>query len=285
MFTSQDIADYYDQTEVHYRRFWKLGRHFAIHYGIWGEGIRTFGQALDNTNRILAEKAGIESSDHVLDAGCGIGGSAFFLAHNFGCHVTGISLSQKQIESAKKISGTLSLDHLLQFEVKDYTSTGYRSNRFDVIWALESMGAAPDKNAFLIEAYRLLKPRGTLIVADYFKSLEKPAADQPLLNSWLKLWALTDLETIGSFSLLLKNSGFQDQQVSDYTREIIPSARRMFLSSLAGSTSSLLYNFFHKNTSRFARDHYQSGFLQYKALRKGLWEYKVIVAKKKVMPA
>jgi len=285
MFTNQDIADYYDQTEVHYRRFWKLGKHFAIHYGIWGDGIRTFGQALDNTNRILAVKAGIESSDYVLDAGCGIGGSAFFLAHNFGCRVSGISLSKKQIDSARRISKTLSLDHLVQFEVKDYTHTGYPSNRFDVVWALESVGSAQDEKAFLLEAYRLLKPGGTLIMADYFKTINRPAAGQPLLDSWLKLWAISDLETIGSFKLMVENSGFQDQQVSDYTREIIPSARRMFLSSLAGSTSSLPYNFFHKNTSRFAKDHYQSGFLQYRALKRGLWEYKVILAKKRVTPA
>ncbi len=281
MFSNRDIADYYDQTEVHYRRFWKLRNHFAIHYGIWGKGVRTFGQALENTNRILAEKAGIESSHVVLDAGCGIGGSAFYLARNFGCHVTGISLSQKQIDTAGRISKTLSLDHRLQFEVQDFTNTGYRANRFDVVWALESAGSAPDKKAFLQEAHRLLKPGGKLILADYFKNRDKPASDQPLLDSWLKLWAISDLVTTGSFRLLLENSGFQDQHVFDYTREIMPAARRMFLSSLAGSTPSLLYNFIHKNTSRFAKEHYKSGFLQYKALRKGLWEYKVILAKKK----
>ncbi len=280
MFNNRDIADYYDQTEVHYRRFWKLRNRYAIHYGIWGEGIRTFGQSLDNTNRILAEKAGIASSHAVLDAGCGIGGSAFFLARNFGCHVTGISLSQKQIDKAKQITKTLSLDHLLQFELKDYTCTGYPDNRFDVVWALESTGAATDKKVFLLEAYRLLKPGGTLIIADYFKRLDKPVIDQPLLNSWLKLWAISELETIGSFRLLLAESRFQDQQIFNYTRDIKPTARHMYLSSLAGTPSSFIYNLFHKKVSRFAKHHYKSGFLQYRALRRGLWEYRVILARK-----
>ncbi len=282
MFNNRDIADYYDQTEVHYRRFWKLRNHYAIHYGIWGNGIRTFGQALDNTNRLLAEKAGIQSSYLVLDAGCGIGSSAFFLARNFGCRVIGISLSQKQIKRAERISQTLSLNHLLQFEVKDFNNTGYPVNRFDVIWALESVGSAPDKKAFLKEAYRLLKPKGILILADYFKLPDIPASDQPLLDSWLKLWAITDLETIGSFRTLAEKSGFQIQDIEDYTREIAPSSRRMYLASCLGVTSSLLYNLFHKNTSRFAKHHYKSGFLQYRALKKKLWEYKVILARKGV---
>lgn len=282
MFNNQDIADYYDQTEVHYRRFWKLKNHYAIHYGIWGEGIRTFGQALENTNRILAEKACIKSSDRVLDAGCGIGGSAFFLASNRGCGVTGISLSKKQIDSARRISKTLSLEHLVRFEVRDYTNTGYPPGRFDVIWALESAGAAAEKMHFLKEAYRLLKPGGILILADYFKTLEKPVSDQPLLSSWLQLWAISEMETIQSFSLALESAGFRDQQAYDYTREIMPSARRMFLSSVTGAAGSLIYNFFFRNTSRFAKHHYKSGFLQYRALKKGLWEYRVILARKGV---
>lgn len=282
MFTNKDIADYYDQTEVHYRRFWKLDSHYSIHYGIWGKGIKDFRQALDNTNKILADTSGIVSSDKVLDAGCGIGGSAIFLARNYGCHVTGISLSQKQIDSARRISKTLSLDHLLQFEVKDYTNTGYRSNQFNVVWALESLGSAPDKTAFLMEAYRLLKPGCTLIVADYFKSLERPVSDQPLLDSWLKLWAIDDLETIHRFEHSLDTSGFTEVKIRDYTNEIKPTARRMWWYSFFGSTGSLLYNLFHKKVSPFARSHFRSGFLQYKALRKGLWEYKVVVARKRV---
>jgi tocopherol O-methyltransferase len=282
MFSNKDIADYYDQTEVHYRKFWKLDKHFSIHYGIWEKGVRNFGQALENTNRIMAERSGIESSHRVLDAGCGIGGPALFLAHNIGCHVTGISLSQKQIERAKKISKTNSLDNLLEFEVKDYLNTGYPSNLFDVVWALESMGATPLKAAFLEEAYRVMKPGGILIIADYFKTHGRSVADQPLLNTWLKLWAISELESTDSFSLLLDKSGYQDQRVYDYTQEIVPTARRMYLSSVLGTTSSLLYNLFHK-TSRFARHHYKSGFLQYRALRKGLWEYKVITAKKHEM--
>jgi hypothetical protein len=68
--------------------------------------------------------------------------------------------------------------------------------------------------------------------------------------------------------------------MKDFTMKIFPSAKRMYRSSLLGATGSILYNLFHRKVSRFAKEHYKSGYLQYKALKKGLWEYKVFMAMK-----
>ncbi|UCG27496.1 MAG: methyltransferase domain-containing protein [Bacteroidales bacterium] len=282
MFSNRDIADYYDQTEVHYRRFWKLNEEFSIHYGIWEKGVRNLGQALRHTSEVLAVHAGIKPSDFVLDAGCGVGGPAIYLASEYRCHVLGITLSSKQAQAAGEYASRKNLGHLTKFEVADYKRTGYEPDRFDVIWALESTGTATDKQAFLNEAYRILKPGGRLVLADYFKTTDLPSEKQPLLKSWLSLWAIHDLETLNRFETLLVISGFTDVAVHDYTNEIIPTARRMWLYSLFGAIGSVGYNMFH-NTTRFAKHHYRSGFLQYKTLKKGLWEYKVILAKKPVI--
>jgi hypothetical protein len=52
-------------------------RHAArCHYGIWDASTQTHNEALLNTNRFLADKAGITSGEQVLDAGCGLGGSS-----------------------------------------------------------------------------------------------------------------------------------------------------------------------------------------------------------------
>jgi tocopherol O-methyltransferase len=48
----------------------------------------------------LAERAGIPRGARVLDIGCGLGGSAMWLAEQFDCDVTGITISSVQARMA-----------------------------------------------------------------------------------------------------------------------------------------------------------------------------------------
>ena len=49
---------------------------------------------------LICRKLMLASGDRVLDIGCGWGGFAKFAAERYGCHVTGISISDKQLEYA-----------------------------------------------------------------------------------------------------------------------------------------------------------------------------------------
>ena len=279
MFDQKEIAAYYDQTEVHYQRFWDLDKSKALHYGIWAPKTKSFKESLLNTNKELARIAKIQQSDSVLDAGCGVGGSAIFLAKEIGCKVKGISLSAKQIKKAIQNAKANNLNHLISFEEKDYCKTAYSDNGFDVIWALESVGSANDKIAFLKEANRLLKSEGRIVVADYFKTSNYAIDDEPEMKTWLNGWAISNIETVNNFKENLETEGFSGIKVADFTKEITKSSRRMYLASILGFFGTKAYNLFY-NASPFSKIHYKSGMAQYKTLRKGLWEYKIISAKK-----
>src|SRR5262245_23183964 len=97
MFTNEDISRYYDLSETHYRRIWKLDKSKSLHYGYWDEQTKNFHEALLQINQILADAAEIKPGDIILDAGCGVGGSSVWLAKEKNCKVIGISLNQKQI--------------------------------------------------------------------------------------------------------------------------------------------------------------------------------------------
>ena len=92
--------------------------------------------------------ADVKENERILDAGCGVGGSCFFLAKEKNARVTGISLSQKQINYAIQKTQALNHTDLVDFEIKDYSQTQYKASSFDLIWAIESITSAPDKIKF-----------------------------------------------------------------------------------------------------------------------------------------
>jgi tocopherol O-methyltransferase len=87
----------------------------------------------------MAAQANITQHDRVLDAGCGIGGSALWLAKYKNADVAGISISARQIEKAKTLAKQAKVDHLVSFSVIDYLVTGFPKESFDVVWAIESV--------------------------------------------------------------------------------------------------------------------------------------------------
>ena len=119
-------------------------------------------------NEVMMEAANIKSTDKVLDAGCGIGGSSIFLAEKIGCNVTGISLSEKQINKAKELAIKKKVEDKVDFKVMNYCATDFPDESFDIVWGCESICYADDKEQFIKEACRLLKPGGRLVVADGF---------------------------------------------------------------------------------------------------------------------
>jgi tocopherol O-methyltransferase len=280
MFTQEDVAEYYNTTQNHYERWWDLKNGLSLHYGIWTEGISNFEDALANTNRILMELSNIQDSEKILDAGCGVGGSAVFLCRRKNVLVTGISLSEKQVTYAKKRVREMMLDRKIAFHVMDYGKTPFITGSFDVVWACESLSSAPDKTGPLREFHRLLKKGGKLIMSDFFLSPGNPEDRNGWIGKWERSWSIPGFTTLGSFEKKLTEAGFETKEQLDFTAEIYKSSRRMFKAGLLGAVPSEVYNLFHPKVSRFARKHYLCGYYQYKALKAGLWSYNVILAVK-----
>ena len=179
----QDVAAYYNQTQNHYQRWWQLTKGMALHYGIWYEDTTSFLESLNNTNKHLAELAEITEGQRVLDAGCGVGGSAIFLANNHKAQVTGITLSDLQVATALENATKHNVEHLTKFKVSDFCKTSFADERFDVIWACESSSSAVDKQKMVAEWYRLLKPGGKLVISDFFKAKDDQIDKYQLLLS------------------------------------------------------------------------------------------------------
>lgn len=252
----------------------------AIHLGFWDGGTRSPSEAIINANRMLAEQVGLLPSERVLDAGCGFGSSAVWLAKALGAEVMGVNLSPAQTYAGRRLAYREGVADRATFERRNFTDTGYPADTFDVVWALESVCHTEDKTAFLAEAARVLKPGGRLLIADRFHwdGLGKDE-DKELLGHWLRGWALPDLLETGEFCRGAQRVGLQQVRIEDFTAAVWPSVRRMRLKSLLGyPAASLLQKAGVCNEQTLAA--VRSGSLQFEALARGLWFYAVFTAVK-----
>jgi len=278
-FTNQDVENYYDHTEPHYRMWWKLDASMGLHYGVWDPGIRTLKDAVINTNRELMLLGEVPEGASILDAGCGVGGSSIFLAKEKNCRAKGITLSARQVATATKYAEQHGVQDLVQFEQKDYTNTAYDADSFDMAWAIESMQTAQDKSLFFKEIARILKPGGRLLIADCFKSHLYNIQEEPHMLTMLNGWAISDILTLAELENLAGAHGLQLVSRRNVSQEIKPSVSRIYWAALAGMIGTKAYNLIY-NATYFSKIHYKTGLAQYKTYRKGLWDYELLALQK-----
>lgn len=274
------ITDYYAATENAYRDAWDLDRSLAIHYGYWDKKVNSFRQSLQRMNEVMAEAAQVKPGDVVLDAGCGVGGSSIFLAQVHQCKVIGITLSETQVKMAAEHAQQRGAGNNTHFLVKDYCDTGFPPQSFDVVWGCESICYAQDKEQFVREAYRLLKPGGRLVVADGFvTSLENN--QHPIIRQWLDGWQVNYLETMDRFCGFMHQTGFVNIRFTDITQYTAHSSWRLYKYYHLASLYVWWKKIFSKSrTTLIQKKNILACKFQYHGMKKGLWQYGLLAGEK-----
>jgi SAM-dependent methyltransferase len=276
----RQVVEYFSQTHDDYCRLWGADRHLGLHCGFADAKHRRHDDAVLNMNRVLATAAGVGPADRVLDAGCGIGGSAIWLAATVGCRVTGVNLCAPQVERANQLARRRDVAGLVDFRIADFAATRLAAASFDVVWALESFCYAEDKLAGLREFHRLLRKGGRLVIADCFLTRERLGPrDRRLVERWREGWAIPNVPGAGRFRDWLEQAGFRQVRLRDVTRHVAPSSRRIYRTTLLFAPLGLLLHWLGVRTAVQTRG-IASGYYQYHACRRGLGFYGIFSAVK-----
>lgn len=280
VFENKEIIQYYQRTEWVYRNFWKLDVSMGLHFGFWDKDTKCLSDAIVNQNNIMASLLNIKPEHNVLDAGCGVGGSAIYLAKNIGCKVSGITITPKQVEGAKQYSAKEGVQNKVQFHEMDFTKTDFPDASFDVVWAIESVCHAADKKEFLNEAHRLLKPEGQLIVADYFpkKSNLSTKEYEQLYTNGLNGWAVHEMCNMDEFNTHCKSLGFQKVSSQIMNEAVAPSVKKLILKNKIWLAPGWLYY----KCGGITKTEFMNAYGAYnfcKAFDK-LWNYTLFIAEK-----
>lgn len=225
----KQIVEYYNHLDFFYEHLWANKHSLGFHYGFWEEQIRNRQAAIINENRRIAELLDLREADTVLDAGCGVCGSSIWMAENHGCKATGITLSEQQVRRAGTHIKRRKVEHLVNAEVADYCKTGFKDGSFTKVFGIESVCCAFSKEAFVREAYRVLKPGGRLAVADGFLITHDMGKEKrKVVEEFCKGWGLPNCVTGEEFKQYMEDTGFVNVKMIDMTTAVLPSARSIW---------------------------------------------------------
>lgn len=277
---SNKVIDYYNQCHFDYRMIWGINRNLSIHVGFYDKDHKNHDSAVLNMIHVLAKTAKITSNDLVLDAGCGIGGSAIWLAKNTRSNVVGININKNQIKIAEELAKKNNVDDRVKFYVKDYMNLDFPDNTFDAVWGLESICYAEDKKEFLSQAKRVLKKNGRIIIADGFIKKENLTnKEKKYLSLWFDGWAIPNLASVNEFKKNLEELGYSNIEFKDITKNVMPSSKRMYLISVSLYPLGKILEWMNLRT-RAQTNNIIAAINQYKVAKNNIAVYGIFYAEK-----
>ncbi|AHE68072.1 phospholipid N-methyltransferase PmtA [Legionella oakridgensis] len=105
---------------------------------------------------------------HVLELGVGTGLSLPLYRKDL--NITGIDISEKMLNKAKKRVADQKLTTNISLNVMDAGNLTFPDNSFDFVVAMYVASVVPDVTAFLKEVTRVCKPNGEILFINHFAS-------------------------------------------------------------------------------------------------------------------
>lgn len=196
---------------------------FTVHRRLRGASGEVSGDVLHA--RLLA---GLRATAHdatatadgptTLDAGCGLGGTAFFLHAHLGGRAVGITLSPDQAARATAEAARRGLEGTCRFAVRDYDAPldDLLPDGADIVVAIESLAHAPDPAATVGRLAARLRPHGRLVVVDDMPD-DGVADDDIDLAGFRRGWHAPHVASAGAFDAALARAGLAAEVDDDLT--------------------------------------------------------------------
>jgi MPBQ/MSBQ methyltransferase len=161
----------------------------------------------------LARLAGLRPGHEVLDVGGGLGGPARTLAHEFGCRVTVLDLTEEYCRVGADLTRRAGLDDRVRFEPGDALTLPFPDAGFDVVWTQHSSMNVADKERLYAGLFRVLRPGGRLALHEIMGGPAGGPIHFPV--PWARDPAWSFLRPADAVRRLLGERGFREEAWAD----------------------------------------------------------------------
>jgi len=221
--TAGGVAAYFDLITDEGRLFYGD----SFHLGYFRTGSETLAQALDAHTDLVAEMARPRGEQRILDVGCGLGAPALRIAERYGCDITAVNISREQIRQGRQLIEQRQMSDRVRIVRGDARALDFPDGSFDAIVCLEAAGdicvSEEDKQRFVCELHRVLRPDGRVGFSDLALHTNPPPTDNRTLSAVLYH---RGEELVTDWPALFLRHGFSVIECQDIIAETMPTWHR-----------------------------------------------------------
>ena len=158
----------------------------------------------------VCRKLQLQPGQEVIEAGCGWGGLARYMAREYGVHVRSYNISREQLDFARQKAKEEGLDDRVQYIEDDYRNIDGRCDAFVSVGMLEHVGPA-NYAEFARAIERCLDPAGRGLIHTIGRN--RPAG----MNAWIekRIFPGAHPPAIGEFMDLFESADLSVQDVEN----------------------------------------------------------------------
>lgn len=189
-----------------------FNKYLMLHYPLYKAHNETLEERQINLTDHCISKVGKIEGKNVLEVGCGNGTQSLYILDNHKPKkITGIDINKENIEAAKSQNGHPNVSFFVDDAQK---LENIPDNSVDILFCIESAFHYPDKEKFLKQIERVLKPSGKFLIADIISKSKKKR-----LEKWKRKMSFHHT-TAEHYNTLFQNSNLSIELEENLTSSI-----------------------------------------------------------------